>query len=211
MAIMKVACIAVIALMGFGLAGCHAHRPPATRPGFAQHSKADIDRAMAARTLREQPARDALLKQIAVPEGCKLLFQIHAEGVQIYKATKNQDGKLAWTFEGPLAWLENGHAGCHYEGPTWESTDGSRVVRDKSVEVKSAPAPDSNSDIPWLLVKVKAEDGVTGRFSPVVYVQRRDTSGGQPESVEGMKAPHHEGARIGVPYEATYYFYGKAE
>jgi hypothetical protein len=149
-------------------------------------------------------------KDIAVPPGHKLLFKVEATGVQIYKAVEARSGKLEWVLHAPLADLldnKGGKAGWHYDGPSWEAADGSKLVRDKAEEVKSAPAPNPKHDIPWLLVKVKAEPGKTGRFTPTVYIQRLQTAGGKAPA----EAPKRVGTKVGVAYKAVYYFYGKAK
>jgi hypothetical protein len=149
-------------------------------------------------------------KEIAVPPGHKLLLKLEARGVQIYKAVEGKPGKLEWALEAPLADLfdgKGGPAGWHYDGPSWEATDGSKVVRDRSAEVKSAPAPGPKEDVPWLLVKVKAAEGKAGTFSPVVYVQRLQTAGGKAPA----QGPKRVGTKVGVSYRAVYHFYGKAE
>jgi hypothetical protein len=148
-------------------------------------------------------------EEIAAPPGHKLLAKLEAKGVQIYKAVEAKPGRLEWAFEAPLADLfdgKGGKAGCHYEGPSWEAADGSKVVWDKAENVKSVPAPGPKEDIPWLIVKVKA-GGKAGAFSPVVFVQRLRTAGGQPPG----GAPERAGTKIGVAYRAVYYFYSKAE
>jgi hypothetical protein len=114
-------------------------------------------------------------KGVAVPDGHKLVASVKARGVQVYKAVDGKSGSLEWTPEGPLADLsdeQGGRVGWHYDGPAWEATDGSKVVRDAAEAVKQAPAPDPNAAIPWLLVKVKAADDKPGEFAGVVYVQR---------------------------------------
>jgi hypothetical protein len=116
---------------------------------------------------------------------------------------------LEWLLEAPLADLfeEGGKAGWHYEGPSWEAVDGSEVVRDKTEDVKSAPAPKPKQDIPWLLLKVKAADGKEGKFTPAVYIQRLHTEGGKAPG----ELPKRVGTKAGVEYKATYYFYGQAK
>ena len=149
-------------------------------------------------------------KGIAVPPGHKLLFQLDARGVQVYKAVPGKAGKLEWALEGPLADLFDDRArkaGCHYEGPSWEAADGSKVVRDTAAEVKLAPAPRPADDVPWLLIQVKAAEGPAGRLSPAVYVQRLQTAGGKAPA----EAPKRAGTRVGVVYNAVYRFFGKAE
>jgi hypothetical protein len=157
----------------------------------------------------QQPMAD-VPKEIAVPRGHKLLFQLEAKGVQIYKAAEGKSGKLEWVLEAPLADLADGtgaKAGYHYGGPSWEAADGSKVVRDKAEEVKTTPAPNPRNDIPWLLVKVRGEDGKEGTFAPAVYIQRLQTAGGKAP----VELPKRVGTKIGVPYKATYYFYGEAK
>ena len=154
-----------------------------------------------------QPAVPDVPKEITVPPGHKLLFKFNAKGVQIYKAVQGKAGKLEWVLEAPLADLideKNGKAGWHYDGPSWEATDGSKVVRDKAEEVKSTAAPKPQEHIPWLLVKVKADDGKDGVLSPVVYIQRLQTEGGKSPS----EVPKRVQNKIGVAYWAVYFFYG---
>jgi hypothetical protein len=150
-------------------------------------------------------AKPAVPQTIAVPAGHELLFKIEARGVQIYAAAA-KSGELQWTHEAPLADLLDGagdRAGFHYDGPSWEAMDGSKVVRDGAPMSVDAPSP---KDIPWLLVKVKAEEGKTGAFSPVVYIQRLETKGG----VKPAERPGRTGTKVGVPYTAVYYLYGKS-
>lgn len=156
-----------------------------------------------------QPTVPDVPKEIAVPPGHKLLFKVEGKGVQIYKAVAGKSGTPEWVLEAPLADLfecKGGKAGCHYDNPpSWEAADGSKVV--KSGDAKSAPAPNPKEDIPWLLVKVKAEDGKAGTFSPAVYIQRLQTEGGKAPA----ELPKRVGTKVGVAYKAVYYFYGKAE
>src|SRR5262249_45033758 len=127
----------------------------------------------------------------------------------VYKAVAAKDGGFEWQFDEPLAHLSDGEgkrAGLHYRGPAWEAADGSKVVKKKEKDPKSADAPNKETDVPWLLISVKAEDakdGKLGTLSKVVYVQRVATSGG----VKPKEPPKHADSRIGVPYTATYYFW----
>jgi hypothetical protein len=149
-------------------------------------------------------------QQIAVPPGHKLLFKLEARGVQIYQAVEGNAGKLEWVLEAPLANLvddQGAKAGLHYDGPSWEAADGSKVVRDKVEDVKSAPAPKPNEDIPWLLIKVKADKGKDGTLSPTAYIQRLQTSGGKAPT----ELPRRVGSKVGVAYKAVYCFYGQAK
>jgi hypothetical protein len=159
-------------------------------------------------TSPKQVAVPDVPKDIAVPPGYRCFLKLNARGVQIYQAVA-RSGKLEWALEAPLAELVDAmgaKAGCHYEGPSWEAADGSKVVRDKAAEVKSAPAPNPK-DIPWLLLKVKAEDGPNGAFSPAVYIQRLETVGGKAPA----ELPRRVGTKVGVPYKAVYYFYAAAK
>jgi hypothetical protein len=160
--------------------------------------------------LPAEPAARAVPKAVAVPPGHKLLLEVQARGVQIYRAVKGKSGKLEWELEAPLADLldaRGARAGCHYEGPAWEASDGSKVVRDKAQDVKSAPAPNPKQDIPWLLVKVKAEKGKAGTFTPAVYIQRLQTAGGKAPA----EPPRRMGTKVGVAYRAVYHFYATAK
>ncbi len=161
-------------------------------------------------TADEQPKVPDVPKDIAVQGGHKLLFKFEANGVQIYKATEGKNGKLEWVLEAPLADLfdeKKQKAGWHYEGPSWEAADGSKIVRDKAEQVKSAPAPSPKESIPWLLIKVKSAEGKEGKLSPVVYIQRLQTEGGKAPA----EAPVRAGTKVGVAYKAVYYFYGEAK
>lgn len=149
--------------------------------------------------------------ELRVPPGHKLLVRAEAKGMQIYKSVEGKDGALEWAFEAPLAALSSSGKktlGFHYEGPSWEATDGSKVVRDKKQVVKMAAAPHQREDIPWLLIKVQAEGDQEGAFNKVVYIQRINTNGG---NAPPSQAPMRVGTKVGVAYRATYYFYGRAD
>jgi hypothetical protein len=169
---------------------------------------ASIVIALPLASLARPPVPD-VPKEIAVPPGYQLLFKVRARGVQIYKAVEGKAGKPEWLLEAPLADLfgeKGGKFGWHYAGPSWEAVDGSRVVRDQAEEVKSAPAPRPQEDVPWLLLKARAVQGKGGALSPVVYIQRLQTEGGKAPA----DLPRQAGAKAGVAYRAVYYFYGKA-
>ena len=145
-------------------------------------------------------------KEVAVPTGYAAVASFEAKGDQIYKAAK-QGGKLGWVLEAPKAVLyaKGKKVGTHYAGPTWEADDGSKLVRDKTMEVKSAPSGDPKADIPSLRVGVKPAGGKAGILSKVGYVCRVNTSGG----VAPKDPPKSEDAKAEVPYTATYVFYAK--
>ncbi|HEY0232788.1 MAG TPA: DUF3455 domain-containing protein [Dokdonella sp.] len=126
-------------------------------------------------------------------------------GVQIYecKPAQADPSRYEWTFKAPEAELADatGHVlGKHYAGPTWESTDGSRVVG----EVKAHDSgPDANA-IPWLLLGAKSTSGA-GVFGHVTGIQRLQTAGGKAPTTACGKDNAQALAR--VPYKAMYYFY----
>jgi hypothetical protein len=129
-----------------------------------------------------------------------------AKGNQIYECQGGDGGPYAWKLLGPEADLADESAkpiGKHYAGPTWESTDGSKVVAEVSAR---ADAPGGQA-IPWLLLKAKSASGPGTTFAKVTSVQRVDTFGGMAPS-SGCEA-QHAGAQEKVPYRATYYFYTK--
>jgi hypothetical protein len=158
----------------------------------------------------EQQSEPEVPSELRVPPGHKLLVRAEAKGVQIYKSVEGKDGKLEWALEAPLADLfssEGKKLGSHYEGPSWESMDGSKVTRDKGQAVQMAAAPNAQEDIPWLLIKVQAEGDKQGTFNQVVYIQRVNTKDGKAPA----EAPIRVGTKVGVAYRATYYCYGRAD
>ncbi len=144
-------------------------------------------------------------KELRVPEGQSLLMRLHGEGKQIYSCV-SAAGAYGWKLKGPEAKLidEDGkEVGRHFAGPTWEATDGSRVMGKLAASV---PSPDEGS-IPWLLLSAASHEG-TGVMQRVQSIQRLDTKGGAAPST-GCAAGN-ENAESSVPYEASYYFYGAA-
>jgi hypothetical protein len=140
--------------------------------------------------------------QIQPPADVKLLLQVHAKGDQVYIC---QEGvtQFAWTLKAPDAQLfdKDGKAfGKHFAGPSWEASDGSRVV---GKAVANAPSPDADS-IPWLLVNIVGHDG-SGVLSPATTIQRINTKGGKAPA-SGCDSVH-AGQEIRVPYSADYLFY----
>jgi Protein of unknown function (DUF3455) len=132
----------------------------------------------------------------------QLVVRAHAKGDQVYSC--KVDGEQAgWTLKAPEAQLfdKDGKAfGKHFAGPSWEASDGSRVVGKTAANVAS---PDAES-IPWLLVKVvsHAGDGVLAR---VTSIQRINTKGGKAPA-SGCDAGH-AGQEVRVPYSADYLFF----
>src|SRR5512134_361102 len=129
-----------------------------------------------------------------------------ATGVQVYEcnASKEEPTRFEWIFKAPEADLfdkAGNKIGKHYSGPTWESTDGSKVVG----EVKARDNGPDPSAIPWLLLSTKSTSG-TGVFSQVTSIQRLNTVGGRAPSEACNQAQVGKVTRVG--YKASYYFYG---
>ena len=136
------------------------------------------------------------------PDNEQLVVRVHAKGDQIYSC-KADGAQAEWTLKAPEAQLfdKDGKAfGKHFGGPSWEASDGSRVVGKAAANVAS---PDADS-IPWLLVKVvsHAGDGVLAR---VTSIQRIHTKGGKAPA-SGCDAGH-AGQEVRVPYSADYLFF----
>jgi hypothetical protein len=140
---------------------------------------------------------------VAPPQGATLLFEVIADGVQIY-ACEAKDNGFEWAFKGPEASLfdERGRQhGTHFGGPTWKLDDGSAVVGEV-VAKGDAPEPGA---IPWLLLRAKSHEG-SGRLSTVAFIRRAETKGGTAPA-SGCDASHlSEQARM--RYSAEYQFFG---
>jgi hypothetical protein len=145
----------------------------------------------------------AVPAELQFPAGERVLLRAEAKGVQIYQCKTNAQNaaRLEWTFVAPEADLSDANGkpvGKHYAGPTWEASDGSKVVGEVRAHTE---APDANA-IPWLLLSAKSTSG-TGTFANVTHIQRIDTVGGKaPESCRNVDA----GRTLSVPYSATYIF-----
>ncbi|SPE35455.1 conserved exported hypothetical protein [Burkholderiales bacterium] len=143
--------------------------------------------------------------KLRVPAGQSVSLEARASGVQVYtcEATKTDPTRVSWVFKEPQAALydRNGKPiGKHYAGPTWESTDGSKVV---GALVAQDPGPDATA-IPWLLLTAKSTAG-GGVLSATKSIQRVNTVGGRAPA-EGCD-PTLVGNVARVPYQATYYFF----
>ena len=131
-----------------------------------------------------------------------LAVAANARGVQIYECTraKTESTRIEWTLKAPEAALTDGAGktlGKHYAGPTWEASDGSKVVGEAK---ERDDGPDPNA-IPWLLLVAKSSSA-TGTFGRTQFIQRVSTAGGKaPPSCDKV------GAELRVPYTAVYYFY----
>jgi hypothetical protein len=77
---------------------------------------------------------------VAQPQGTKLLFEVVADGVQIYVCEPKGSG-FDWAFKAPEANLFDEHGrqiGTHFAGPTWKMEDGSAVVCEGNSESRCA-------------------------------------------------------------------------
>ena len=134
---------------------------------------------------------------VQVPAGNILTFAAHGRGVQIYTWSA---ANSSWGTSTPSAVLfedDAGVVGIHFAGPTWQNTDGSKVVGHKVAAVTVNPEA-----IPWLLLQAVSTSG-PGRFADVTYVQRLRTCGGLAPASPGT----FDGQQVLVPYSAEYLFY----
>jgi hypothetical protein len=144
---------------------------------------------------------------LAVPAGNRLFLHVYARGVQIYRCVpdKKDTNTYSWTFVAPAADLFTAPdykvaTGKHYAGPTWESSDGSKVTGKK---LQQADAADAGA-IPWLLLSAGTVTG-SGVLSSTTFIQRVNTKGGQSPPAPADKS--QLGKEISVPYTAEYLFY----
>lgn len=155
--------------------------------------------------LRAYPSGHVVLAALAAPADQERALVLYANGVQIYecRAVPGESGKYEWAFKAPEADLsdeEGNKVGRHYAGPTWELTDGGKVVG--KIKAK-ADAPDGKG-IPWLLLEAIENSG-PGVLGKARSIQRIDTMGGQApaEPADASKA----GQERRVKYLAAYVFY----
>jgi uncharacterized protein (DUF2147 family) len=146
----------------------------------------------------------AIPKSLQVPAGEVLTIPARGVGVQIYEcAPAADDGThYVWTLKAPEAELQDESGlvlGKHYAGPTWEGTDGSKVVGEVVAKVDGA-----DTAVPWLLLHAKSTSG-TGMFAHVTSIQRVHSVGGKAPAT-GCDAKQL-GKELRVPYTADYRFY----
>ena len=162
--------------------------------------------ALASAAAAAQAAEPGIPTEIQIPAGNKLFLEAHATGVQMYDCVAVAGG-YAWSAPTPRADLygANGkHIGIHYGGPTWEATDGSKVVaRRDAPRVTVDPTA-----IPWLrLSAVSVAAGPDGdRFAGTSYIQRVATVGGLPPAA-GECTAETAGTHEEIPYSAEYRFW----
>ena len=138
-------------------------------------------------------------RNLKPPASETLAYQARATGDQIYTC----DG-TAWQSTKPDAKLfaESGKPiGSHFAGPTWEWSDGSRVIG--RALANASPDPDS---IPWLLLTATDHQG-EGVMRRVSSIQRVSTKGGKAPT--GGCDPSQKGKEARSPYTAVYYFYAR--
>jgi hypothetical protein len=133
--------------------------------------------------------------------GETLVTTLHAEGAQVYECKADSAGKTVWQFREPIATLfaEGKTVGRHYAGPSWELSDGSKVVGKVAGRAPGATA----NDIPLLKLDV-ALQGAPGLLTGITTIQRLKTKGG---NVEGPCDA--AGLFLSVPYAADYAFFKK--
>jgi Protein of unknown function (DUF3455) len=135
-----------------------------------------------------------------------IALELLGKGVQIYTCIASPNG-AGWKLKAPEATLRDSSGrviGQHFAGPTWQATDGSKVVGTPLVSsVSRGPAA-----IPWLVLRASANDG-TGLFAHVAYITRTRTIGGTAPPA-GCDAAH-VGVETRVPYSATYTFFIPAD
>jgi hypothetical protein len=102
---------------------------------------------------------------------------VAAKGVQIYECRNRKDAAgYEWVFVAPEAELFDARGqmvGRHGAGPSWEASDGSKIVGTVRERVDAPIA----GAIPWLLLATRSV-GPEGSFSKVTSVQRVNTVGG---------------------------------
>ena len=176
-----------------------------------QHSASIVVRrfltlsSLAAALAAQSAALPAVPEKLRPSSGEVLSLEARARGVQVYKCdySKTDATRFDWVLTGPDAVLIDGTGrtiGRHYAGPTWESTDGSKVSAEA---VARDDGPDAGS-IPWLLLKARSTSG-SGVFGRTTSIQRAFTLRGKPPAE--ACGPERFGQEARMPYRATYFFY----
>ncbi len=146
-----------------------------------------------------------LPEPVRAPAGAQMVMKAVGVGELAYECRAKAGDATAfeWAFVGPTAKLmdpaSSKEVGKYYAGPTWESTDGSKVT---GKQVAIAPAATGN--IPLQLVKAEPAMG-NGAMTGITYIQRVNTKGGvaPPDSCSASAV----GTKKMVPYQADYVFY----
>ena len=140
---------------------------------------------------------------IAVPAGHQMVMRQVGAGDLTYECrVKAGTTDHEWVFAGPNAVLYDADrktVGKYYGGPTWESSDGSKVTGKQL-----AVSPGMSGSIPLQLVQANPATGA-GAMNGVTYIQRVNTQGGvAPSSACGAS---NVGTKQTVKYQADYVFY----
>lgn len=138
--------------------------------------------------------------KLAPPQGSTLVGRYAAKGVQIYVCKASGAG-TEWGFKAPEAELVDAQGKSfakHYAGPTWEASDGTKIV---GKALASEPSPKAGA-VPWLLLSAQSAPS-SGAFAGVRFVQRVNTSGGAGPT----GACSTVGTERHVDYTADYIFY----
>ncbi len=176
---------------------------------FGSDYRVDLRAQQSGTTAGDRPERplssNSLPANLQTSNNEKLSVVAFAKGVQIYQCQpqKQQAGKFEWSLKAPAANLfdrQQQLIGKHYAGPTWEASDGSKVVG----EIKAKVAAKATDAIPWLLLTAKKGEG-KGIFSQITSIQRIDTAGGKAPTDACTSTSVGQERR--VSYTATYNFY----
>jgi hypothetical protein len=139
------------------------------------------------------------------PAGNRPFLVGHGRGVQIYRCAATANG-FAWTFVAPRADLTDNRGRViieHFGGPTWQATDGSKVVGSVVSSVAVSPTA-----VPWLLLSATTTPapGGGGLLADTTFVQRLLTVGGVAPAASTCGAAA-VGTTAEVPYTAEYVFW----
>jgi hypothetical protein len=174
---------------------------------LAPFAAAAVLAACAAAGPKPTPPTVAIPGSLDAPGKQVLVRTLWADGVQIYECRKAADASFPdWVFVAPEANLKDANGvllGRHYAGPSWEASDGSKVV---GVVKAKADAINPHA-IPCLLLETHST-GKPGLFAKITAIQRVATVGGvAPESGCGTATI---GKQERVPYTAQYAQYAPA-
>jgi hypothetical protein len=141
---------------------------------------------------------------LEAPSDQALAFTLTGKGVQIYVWGPVPDvpNKSGWVLKAPEADLFDASGkkvGRHFAGPTWQLSDGGKVVGRVKAKVD---APDGKG-IPWLLLEAVEASGTT--MGKVKSIQRIETVGGSAPAAPADATK--SGAEQKVEYSATYRFF----
>ena len=134
-----------------------------------------------------------------------VLLEATGRGKQIYgcQAAAGDPAEFEWVLKRPQAELldaKSRRVGRHFEGPTWEATDGGEVVGGV-LQRATAPRPRCGS-LAAVESQIHPGDGPlrTGDvYSASGHGGRRRSAGGCYQA--------HAGKEIAIDYHADYYFY----